>query len=568
MRAGHLARFDPWIRGAAVALLVFVLVVPVPAPVLDVLLAANAGLAVAVLAACAAAAPPRIAASLPSVLLGATVFRLALELAASRAILSGGDAGRVIGAFGAAAVHGDAIVGAAVFGILALVQWIVVAQGGERVAEVAARFALDAMPGQQLAIDGAIRAGSMDARQGASERAAAERAAVRAGAMDGAMRFVKGDTLAGVAIVAVNFGAGTALGALRRGMTASSAAEHFATLAIGQGLVAQVPSMLLATAATLAVSRPRAATSAALFGPAPLRTAAAVLLLVSVAPGFPLLPFGVVAAALLAASFAPAPAAPAPRARITRSPSSAPAHELRAAWEAHFALLGVAPPAMTVADGPDGSVELDGVPCHQGECDAASVRDAASRAALRCAGVDDTERALAALAPVAPALVRTALAAAPLVELSALRRWFLEEGVPVADTRELLDAVVRAGPFSEPAEAWRRRVRRGCPSLVQAAPTPLETSAWMIGATLEAALRDDLARPAAVVSASLAEDLRALVDARSDGAAAVVIVAAEPVRRAVWSCLRDRAPKATVRSPEELPDGGPVTLRGVLDPGM
>ena len=153
MTSSALARVDPWLRGGALALLLGALIAPMPAALLDGLLVANLAASLIVLLSSAAARPPRIVAALPAVLLIGAVVRLALELAASRAILAGASPGAVITAFGSVATRGDAVVGAAVFVILTVVQWIVVVPGGERVAEVAARFALDAMPGQQLAID-------------------------------------------------------------------------------------------------------------------------------------------------------------------------------------------------------------------------------------------------------------------------------------------------------------------------------------------------------------------------------------------------------------------------------
>ncbi|MDB4929569.1 MAG: type secretion protein [Myxococcaceae bacterium] len=500
MTRSALGQVDPWLRGGALALLLAALVAPVPAALLDVLLVANLAASLVVLVSCAAARPPRIVAALPAVLLGGVLARLALELAASRAILGGGGTGAVIAAFGAVAVRGDVVVGAAVFAILTVVQIVVVVQGGERVAEVAARFALDAMPGQQLAIDASARGGAIDARQARREREALETRAQRAGAMDGAMRFVKGDAVAGVVIVLVNLVAGSLLGASRGGLAPAAAVERYATLAIGQGLLAQVPSMLLAVAAALSVSRPHSrADHRHLVAPSTLRIAAGVMALVGLAPGLPLWPFAVVAAALAAASVVPAPAAATP--------------------------------------------------------DEAAI------------DVDDTERRLDALSADAPALVRIATPAmVSVAELTALRRWLADEGVATDDLRPLLEAIVRVGAQGDAPERWRSAVRVALRPQIEARFAPgAEVSAWLLGPGVEGALRDELARRS-TLGPALVDDLRSLVDGACPRDAEAIVIAAQPVRRALWEALRPGRSRCVVLAPEELGDGVKVTVRAVLDP--
>jgi flagellar biosynthesis component FlhA len=495
-----LGRVDPWLRGGALALLLAALVAPVPAALLDVLLVANLAAALAILLSCASTPPPRIVAALPSVLLAGVLARLALELAASRAILGGRGVGAVITAFGSVAVRGDVVVGAAVFAILTVVQIVVVVQGGERVAEVAARFALDAMPGQQLAIDASARSGAIDPRQARRERAALEARAQRAGAMDGAMRFVKGDAVAGLVIVLLNVVAGALLGASRGGLAPATAVERYATLAIGQGLLAQIPSMLLAVAAALSVSRPHAEEGVGtVVGPTTLRITAGVTLLLGLAPGFPLWPFAVVACALAAGSLLPA-----------RAPT---------------------PSAAAVID------------------------------------VDDTEGRLDALSARAPALVRIATPAlVSVAELTALRRWFADEGIPTDDLRALLEAIVRVGGQGDAPERWRSAVRVALRPVIEARFAPgAELSAWLLGPGVEGALRDELARRPALGPA-LAEDLRAMVDGACARDAEAVLIAAQPVRRALWEALRAGRSRCVVLAPEELGETVKVTVRAVLDP--
>ncbi|TAK29664.1 MAG: hypothetical protein EPO40_09595 [Myxococcaceae bacterium] len=500
MMGRALVRVGPWLRGGALALLLAALIAPMPAALLDALLVANLAASLVVLLSCAAPRPPRVVNALPAVLLGGALVRLALELAASRAILGGGSPGAVIAAFGSVAVRGDAVVGAAVFVILTVVQLVVVVQGGERVAEVAARFALDAMPGQQLAIDATARGGAIDARQARREREALEQRAQRAGAMDGAMRFVKGDAVAGVVIVLVNLIAGTLLGISRGGLAPGAAAARYATLAIGQGLLAQVPSMLLAVAAALSVSRPLVRPDdRRLVASSTLRACAGVMLLVGVAPGFPLWPFALVAAALAALS-----------------------------------LLPQAPEESAVVDRID---------------------------------IDDTERRLDELSVDAPALVRaTSPALISATELTALRRWLAEEEVPAGDLRALLEAVLRAGAAGDAAERWRSRVREALGPVLSARFAPQgELAVWMIGPTLEGALRDELARRP-TFGAALTDDLRTMVDGGCASDETVTLLAAQPVRRALWESLRAGRRRCVVLAPEELGATVKITVRGVLDP--
>ena len=505
MTSSALARVDPWLRGGALTLLLVALIAPMPTALLDVLLVANLAASLVVLLSSAAARPPRIVAALPAVLLLGALARLALELAASRAILAGASPGAVITAFGSVAVRGDALVGAAVFVILTVVQLVVVVQGGERVAEVAARFALDAMPGQQLAIDAAARGGSIDARHARREREALERRAQRAGAMDGAMRFVKGDAIAGVVIVLVNLIVGTLLGVARDGLAAAGAAQRYATLAIGQGLLAQVPSMLLAVAAALSVSRAHGRPDDQhLVAPTTLRVIAGVLLLVGVAPGFPLWPFALVAAVLAALSLFPRPSSVPPK----------------------------------------------------GQPDARELVD-----------IDDTERRLDALSVDAPALVRaTSPTLISAAQLTALRRWLAEEDLPVGDLRAVLEAVLRAGALDDAEERWRSKVRVSLGPLVAARFAPDGAIAvWMVGPSVEAAMRDELARRP-TLGAALADDLRTMVETGCSGEEAVVLLAAQPVRRALWESLRGGRQRCAVLAPEELGDAVQITVRGVLDP--
>jgi type III secretion protein V len=293
----------------AVLATVVLLVAPLPPRVLDALLAANIAAAATILVVTLFARDALAFASFPTLLLLTTLFRLALNVSSTRLVLSRGEAGRMIEAFGKVVVQGNAVVGAVVFAIVTLVQLLVVAKGAERVAEVAARFTLDAMPGKQMAIDAELRAGAIDAPEARRRRRALERESQLYGAMDGALKFVKGDAVAGVAIVLVNVAGGLVSGLLR-GMDLSAAARRYTLLAVGDGLVSQIPALLLAVSAGVAVTRVAADAEGDSLGheigrqllaePRALAAVAALLAAIALVPGLPAAPFIVLSAAAAA----------------------------------------------------------------------------------------------------------------------------------------------------------------------------------------------------------------------------------------------------------------------------
>src|SRR5438270_14008746 len=181
--------------------------------------------------------------SFPTILLLTTLFRLALEVSATRLILLEANAGEIINAFGQFVVQGNFVVGGVVFLILVLVQFIVITKGAERVAEVAARFTLDAMPGKQMSIDADLRAGIIDFHQARARREGLSRESQFYGAMDGAMKFVKGDAIAGIVITVINIVGGLIIGVAMNGMSAMEAVQTYSILTIGNGLVSQIPAL-------------------------------------------------------------------------------------------------------------------------------------------------------------------------------------------------------------------------------------------------------------------------------------------------------------------------------------
>ncbi|HRG99917.1 MAG TPA: FHIPEP family type III secretion protein, partial [Polyangiaceae bacterium] len=293
---------------ALVLATIAMLVVVLPTWLLDGLLAANLAVSVGVLVVVLYARERLSLEAFPSVLLLTTLFRLALNVSSSRLILLQGDAGAVIRAFGGFVVRGNVLVGAVVFVVLTIVQFVVIAKGAERIAEVGARFSLDSLPGKQLAIDAELRAGLLTGEEARERRALLARQSQFYGAMDGAMKFVKGDVIATVIIVAVNVVFGLIVGVAQRGLTVEQAAAKYVLLAVGDGLVSQVPALLLSTAAGVLVTRTASEGEGSLgddlaaqllSSPRALATTSVFVLLLGLVPGLPLAPFLVLAAANL-----------------------------------------------------------------------------------------------------------------------------------------------------------------------------------------------------------------------------------------------------------------------------
>ena len=233
----------------------FMMILPLPTWLVDVLIGVNMTTAALLLMVAMYLPSPLAFSSFPSVLLVTTLFRLGISIATTRLILLNGDAGHIIHTFGNFVVGGNLVVGLVVFLILTIVQFVVITKGAERVAEVAARFSLDAMPGKQMSIDGDMRAGTIDMNEAKRRRSVVEKESQLYGAMDGAMKFVKGDAIAGLIIVAVNLLGGILIGTMQRSMTAGDAVKVYSILTIGDGLVAQIPALFISICAGMIVTR-------------------------------------------------------------------------------------------------------------------------------------------------------------------------------------------------------------------------------------------------------------------------------------------------------------------------
>ncbi|TFC10997.1 flagellar type III secretion system protein FlhA [Cryobacterium algoritolerans] len=286
--------------------IILLLVVPVPAVLLDVLIIINILLGLVTLLTTMFVKKPLDFSVFPSLLLVATLFRLGLNVASTRLVLGDGYAGQVIASFGQVAVGGSIIIGAVIFLILVVIQFVVVTKGAERVAEVGARFTLDAMPGKQMAIDADLNAGLITDTQARERRAEVSAEADFYGAMDGASKFVKGDAIAGIIIIIINLVGGIAIGMIQRGLEIGEAMSTYSLLTIGDGLVTQIPALLMAVSTGMIVTRSNAESDIGTTASAQLTQsrnalmiAGAAALLMALIPGMPIIPFVVIGVALI-----------------------------------------------------------------------------------------------------------------------------------------------------------------------------------------------------------------------------------------------------------------------------
>lgn len=307
MKILNYIRSDVLVAVGLILILIF-MIVPIPPFVLDLSLTLSITLSILIILVASYVRRPLEFSVFPSILLIATLLRLSLNIASTRLILTRGElgteaAGKVIKAFGEFVVSGNFIVGLIVFLILVIINFIVITKGAGRIAEVSARFTLDAMPGKQMSIDADLNAGLIDEKEARRRREEISREADFYGAMDGASKFIRGDAIAAIIVMIINIIGGILIGVLQKGMSISDAVQTYVILTIGDGLAAQIPALITSTAAGIVVSR--AATESNLGqdilqqlfkNPKTLATASGVLLFLGLIPGLPHLPFVIIAA--------------------------------------------------------------------------------------------------------------------------------------------------------------------------------------------------------------------------------------------------------------------------------
>ncbi|MFW5926270.1 MAG: FHIPEP family type III secretion protein [Myxococcota bacterium] len=606
---------DAALAGAVVSM-VGMMIVPLPTLLLDVLIATNIAVAVLMLLVAMYIEGGLGFTAFPTVLLVTTLYRLALNVSSTRLILLQADAGEVIGAFGDFVVQGSYVVGAVVFLILTLIQFLVVARGSERVAEVGARFTLDAMPGKQMSIDAELRSGTLTQDGARRRRRLLQRESQFYGAMDGAMKFVKGDAIAGLVITAINIVGGLAIGIGLHGMELGQALETFGLLTIGDGLVSQIPALLISTAAGLVVTRVASEEedtslgsdiAAQVFGnPRALTIAAVFLAGLAVVPGVPALPFllmgslfGLVSHRLgVRAARGGSGDAGERGDRHTRIPGVVPAaldmgpqlasrvlspggegplveRAIPAVRDALFEDLGVILPPVRTRARPDLPpdayvVALQEVAVARGEVSAtddatAVVADRLAVAVRRRAGdligLQEAQGMLDQLEGPYPALVRNVVPKAVSLPLLAdvLRR-LVDEGVSIRPLREILEALAIHAPTEADPEALTERVRAALGRhLCARHATDGELRVLRLHPDLEEAIRDAIHRttqgPRLALSPDQARDIVAAVRracAGAEGGPRPVLLTQPDVRRFVRRLLAVELPDVAVLSHREL----------------
>jgi type III secretion protein V len=615
LRAGLIRHADLALAGLVIAI-VGMMIVPLPTPVLDLLISVNIATAVTLLLVAIYVSDALKIATFPTLLLLTTLFRLALEVSATRLILLRADGGAVIRAFGDFVVAGNLVVGAVIFSILTMIQFIVISKGSERVAEVAARFTLDAMPGKQMSIDAELRAGHIDQAEARRRRAALARESQLFGSMDGAMKFVKGDAVAGIVVLAVNIVGGLIVGVFQRGLDLSSAARTYTVLTIGEGLVAQIPALVISTAAGIIVTRVASEDEGGHLGrdigrqvmahPRALGMAAVLLALLAIVPGLPAAPFLLLAALLGGLAWSsPRERAPAPASGgEAASPGGGPGEPLvplltpiavevsaelaprLAAFTADtvprlrerlFAELGLPLPSVRVRPGAGalagGSyvIRLNEVPSARGELPRDAWPSAGERigeeilALLRrrgheLFGLEEAQRLLDALERTHPALVREVVPKliSPVLFTDIARR-LVEEGISLRNLPDILGALAEWAPHERDPVALTEHVRAALRRTIthRHAGDGGALAAYLLDPMIEDAIRDGVRKTATgsylALEPQLSQEIVAAIGrAVGPGAPGVVVLTGAEIRRYVRRLIETEHPNLPVLSFQEL----------------
>lgn len=612
---------------AMVVLAIAIMVLPLPQPLVDLLIAWNIGASALVLMVALYLDRPTRFSTLPAVILTATLLRLATEVAITRLVLVQADAGAIVRAFGDFVVAGNVVVGLVTFLIITAVQFIVITKGSERVAEVAARFSLDAMPGKQMSIDSDLRAGDIGRDEARRQRHLLNQESQLFGAMDGAMKFVKGDAIAGLVIVVINLAGGIAVGCIQHHMSVGDAIQTYSLLTVGDGLVAQIPALLISFAAGTVVTRVASEEPRDLgtdivrqvaAEPRALGVAAIVLVLLGFMPGFPTMVFLLLAAGAgggavwvkrrrdapdLAPEPEPAPAVPAPdptpldgpvamlvsadlAARLDMAALGAALGERQAALARRLGVV-LPRPALRAEEGLGGwsfRLDLDEVPAFTGRL--AEGEDPAGRlsAGLEQAmlgalghfmGIQEARRLLASAEADHGELVQEVQRGLPIATVADVFRWLLEEGVALRPLKLILGALAEAGGREQDAAliAERARValrRQICHAHADAAG---QLRVVIVEREAEDLVRASMRQTPSGPSLRLPEEaLNALLDSIRPHAAATdggrpVLLASFDVRRLLRSLLVRHEIDLAVLSYQELSRDVAVRSVGVAGAG-
>jgi type III secretion protein V len=587
---GWLATRQEFILVGLLVLTMAMMFLPMPPLLADVLIAVNIAISVLLLMVGIHISRAADFSTLPSLILITTAFRLSLSITTSRMVLVRGEAGQIIQTFGEFVIAGNVLVGLVVYLIITIVQFLVISKGSERVAEVAARFTLDAMPGKQISIDTDLKNGDIDQAQARSRRLMLERESQLYGAMDGAMKFVKGDSIASLVIIVVNLVGGISIGCLQRGLDFSGAVQTYSLLAVGDGLIAQIPALLISLTAGVVVTRTTSDSgnnlgqeivAQLMMQPRTFQVCAAVLVALAFVPGFPTLVFLALAALLggtgwwlqrrlrreavrqFSSQRASELAAPEP-ARLAVSLGGAlnaapeqSAAALEALRERLSAQLGLAVPRLRLqGQAHDGDrrwrLAINGIPYREGEADTldeaiARLGQAVIQAAGQFIGLQETQQLLNRMQPAYADLIRELSKAAPLIRVAEVLRRLLNEGVAIVNLRQILEAVTEWAPREANTAVVAEHVRHALQvEICHAVANPDRLiPVLLIEPALDEALRKKIhATPAGtylILDSQPLQRLCALVQAHASrlapGDGALSIVAAPELRRHLRAVL-------------------------------
>ncbi|MFC4293087.1 FHIPEP family type III secretion protein [Sphingorhabdus arenilitoris] len=616
-----------WLPIAVLAIFLL-LIVPLPPFILDMFVAVNLTIGVLLLLSAIYVTKPLDFSTFPTVLLFTTIFRIGISVATTRAILAEMDAGHIIQQFGEMVAGGLLAVGLVIFLILAIVQFIVIAKGAERVAEVAARFSLDAMPGKQLSIDSDLRSGLLSKDEAREKRRVLEMESKFNGSLDGAMKFVKGDAIASICIVLINLIGGIAVGMFSHGLSLSQSAEVFSILTIGDGLVAQLPALFSALAAGILVTRTtdeeREKELAPVIAqqivgkPHVLFIAAAVCVLLGLIPGFPMLTFFGLAAVLAGTGLFRHPvSAPVVRAKLgmpeiqmapvgqARIAAAAPIaveplrltvgisgnsadfaalnDEVTAAVDRVQARSGVPIPALSLqsVDGLDANAwDLQAFEAPLGQGISKAENPPLHIALLTehllennlsiFLGLQEVTNMLDQLGEEYPEVVKEAVRAVPVGKIAEILKILAEERVSIRNLRDIVEAIADISQYERDTGPMVERVRVAIRRQLNA---PLcvdgRLKALMIGGELEAIIRETLTEVDGqfrlAINPAQMRALIALVRSESEATGAQVILTSQDLRRPMRLLIAADLPGTAVLSFNELNPTVPLDILGEMN---
>lgn len=627
LRALPVRAADLLLVGVVVAV-VMLMIVPMPPLALDMLIATNITFGILMLLASMYVTKALDFSTFPTVLLLATLFRLAISISTTRMILTHADGGTIVRQFGEMVAGGNLVVGLVVFLIITVVQFIVISKGAERVAEVAARFSLDAMPGKQLSIDSDLRSGLLSKDEAREKRRTLELESKLHGSLDGAMKFVKGDAIASIVIVLVNLLGGLAVGIFYHGMSAGEAATTFSILTIGDGLVAQVPALFSAMAAGLLVTRTTDEERERDLGPTIARqlsgkphvmiAAGALAMLMGMVPGFPTLVFLTLALGLISGgafshptsgawlrerlglaaptpSNVPGEALIGPRALPVVDPLrlmvgiaadspafAALADRVQVATAALQARSGVAIPALRIVADPAlpaagwmlsaqdaplgaGVVEGDPIPAIATQAELLIERNL-----MLFLGIQEVTDQLNLLGETHPEVVKEAVRAVPTGRIAEVLRLLVEERVPLRNFRDAIEAIGDAGQYEREAVAMAERVRIAMRRhLIAPLCVDGRLRVLIVGAALEDVIRQTLTpidgQMRLAISPVQMRALNALLGAQVRESGARAVLTAQDLRRPLRLLIAGDLYDVPVISFNELNPAVPLDIVGELN---